>query len=82
MNYIIIIVLLVVFIIHMDVIVILKNIINIQKHIKNKNMNFCKFIDNNNKTSFKNSYFGKLLNNKDIDTKIVKNDYKLNNNLF
>lgn len=60
----------------------IENIINIQKHIKNKNMNFCRFIDNNNKTSFKNSYFGKLLNNKDIDTKIVKNDYKLNNNLI
>tara|TARA_B100001093_G_scaffold303952_1_gene289853 strand:- start:1045 stop:2844 length:1800 start_codon:yes stop_codon:yes gene_type:complete len=55
------------------------NITNIQKLIKNKNINFCNFINNNDKPSFKNAYYSNLL--LDTSSNIVKNSYKLDNNL-
>ena len=68
----------------------IKNIISIQKHIKNKNMNYCKYIDEKDekdkkdkKTEFKNLYYAELLkdyNNRN-SCQIVKNNIKLNNNL-
>ena len=61
----------------------IKNLLAIQKHIKENNMNYCKFIKNDeDKTSFKNAYFGNLLEKRDKLDKIVKNSYKLNNNLI
>lgn len=42
----------------------LLNIENIQTHIKNKKLNFCKF--KNNKTSFKNAFFAGLINENPI----------------
>ena len=58
----------------------IKNIETLQKHIKNKNINLCKFIDNDNKTNFKNSYYGELL--RDNSNNIIKNSYKLDNSLI
>ena len=71
----------------------IQNIINIQKHIKNKNMNFCKFIkedtkdtkdtkDNSKKvTNFTNAYYG-LFMDPSYSTTVVKNSYKFDNNLI
>lgn len=68
----------------------IQNIINIQKHIKNKNMNFCKFIVNDAKdtnkkersvTKFTNAYYG-LFIDPSYSTTIVKNSYKFDNNLI
>jgi hypothetical protein len=58
----------------------IKNIETLQKHIKNKNINLCKFIDNDDKTNFKNSYYGQLL--RDSSNNIIKNSYKLDNSLI
>tara|TARA_Y100000741_G_scaffold164180_1_gene123895 strand:+ start:800 stop:2599 length:1800 start_codon:yes stop_codon:yes gene_type:complete len=56
------------------------NLVTIQKHIKNNTMNYTTFIQNDKKTNFKNSYFCELL--KDVSNNIVKNTYKLDNNLI
>ena len=58
----------------------IKNIETLQKHIKNKNINLCNFIDNDYKTNFKNSYYGQLL--RDSSNNIIKNSYKLDNSLI
>ena len=58
----------------------IQNLITIQKHIKNNNMNLTTFIENDKKTNFKNSYFSELL--KDNSNNIIKNTYKLDNNLI
>ena len=58
----------------------IENILNIQKHIREKNISYCKFIDNNKKTNFKNAYYSQLLI--DSSNNIVKNSYKLKNNLI
>lgn len=51
----------------------------IQKHIKDKNINFCEYINLDQKTEFNNAYYGFLLKD---NQKIIKNSYKLNNNLL
>ena len=56
----------------------INNLTNIQKLINDKNLNFCTYNKKNSKTSFSNSYYSKLLEN----DKIVKNTYKLDNNLI
>ena len=44
-------------------------------------MNFCSFIEENNKnTNFNNSYYGKLLDNSNIN--IIKNSYDLEKNMI
>ena len=58
----------------------IQNLVTIQKHIKNKSMNYTTFIENDKKTNFKNSYFSELL--KDTSNNIVKNTYKFDNNLI
>lgn len=58
----------------------IQNLLTIQKHIKNKSMNYTTFIENDKKTNFKNSYFSELL--KDTSNNIVKNSYKFDNNLI
>tara|TARA_X000000368_G_scaffold384806_2_gene343659 strand:- start:1636 stop:3453 length:1818 start_codon:yes stop_codon:yes gene_type:complete len=58
----------------------IQNLLTIQKHIKNKNMNYSNYIENEKKTNFKNAYFSELL--KDTSNNIVKNSYKLDNNLI
>lgn len=58
----------------------IKNIETLQKHIKNKNINLCNFIDNDDKTNFKNSYYGQLL--RDSSNNVIKNSYKLDNSLI
>jgi hypothetical protein len=57
------------------------NINNIQKLIKNKNVNYCNFIDKSKITSFNNIYYGNLLL-LDNSSNIVKNKLELNNNLI
>ena len=59
----------------------IKNIINIQKLIKNKKINYCKF-DNTKKTEFKKAYYGYLLSDISNTNNIVKNNYDLSNNLI
>ena len=56
------------------------NIINIQRLIKNKHINFCNFIKDNEKPVYKNAYYGRLL--LDSSSNIIKNNYKLDNNLI
>ena len=56
----------------------INNLTNIQQLINNKNINFCVYNKKNSKTNFTNSYYCKLLENE----KIVKNSYKLDNNLI
>lgn len=53
----------------------LLNIENIQKHISNKKLNFCKFSEN--KTSFKEAYFISL-----IDEVPITNDYNLDKQIL
>jgi hypothetical protein len=63
----------------------ISNILNLQKHLNNNNINYCKFIENNeNKVQFKNSYYGYLLynNNEKNSKKIIKNSYVMDNNLI
>jgi len=57
----------------------IQNISTLQKHIKNNCINFCNYVGNNEKTTFKNAYYGELLTSS--SSKIVKNTYKLSNNL-
>lgn len=61
----------------------IKNIKNIQKLIKNNSMNYCNFIDDNDKkpTTIKDGYFASLIDYKKNDVKIVKNSYTLNKNM-
>ena len=59
----------------------IKNIINIQKLIKNNKINYCKF-NNNNKTEFKKAFYGYLLTDISNSNNIVKNSYDLSNNLI
>lgn len=58
----------------------IQNISTLQKHIKNNSINLCNYVGNNEITTFKNSYYGELLS--DPKNKIVKNSYKLSNNLI
>ena len=58
----------------------IQNLVSIQKHLKNNKINYTNFIDNNKKTKFTNSYYSELL--KDTSNNIVKNSYKLDNNLI
>lgn len=58
----------------------IQNLLTIQKHIKNNAMNYTTFIENDKKTNFKNSYYSELL--RDTSNNIVKNSYKLDNNLI
>ena len=51
------------------------NITNLQNNIKLKNINYCKFT--NNESSFKGAYFASLINNNPI-----KNNYNLNKNIL
>lgn len=53
----------------------LLNIENIQRHISNKKLNFCKF--SKNKTAFKEAYFISL-----IDQVPITNDYKLDKQIL
>ena len=55
----------------------IENINQLQIQIKEKNMNFCTFIDNDKKVLIKDSYFASL-NNKNP----VKNTVKLDNNII
>jgi hypothetical protein len=63
----------------------IKNILAIQDHIKVNNINFCKFIKNDEKTEFKNLYYPELLkyvnDSSKNESKLIKNNLKLNNNL-
>jgi hypothetical protein len=68
----------------------ISNVSNIQKLIKNKQVNYCNFIEESNTntkienkskvTSFNNIYYGNLLSDKGAN--IVKNNLSLNNNLI
>ena len=53
----------------------IENISHLQKNIKNKYINYCKFTNKNSK--FKDAYFAPLIYNNPI-----KNTYNLNNNIF
>ena len=57
----------------------IQNISTLQKQIKNNCINFCKYLSNDETTTFKNAYYGELLTSH--SNKIVKNTYKLDNNL-
>ncbi len=59
----------------------ISNLNEIQKSIKKNKMNFCKFIekDNKNNTNFDNSYYAKLLDN---SNNIIKNSYDLEKNMI
>tara|TARA_B100000902_G_scaffold274559_1_gene260406 strand:- start:334 stop:2163 length:1830 start_codon:yes stop_codon:yes gene_type:complete len=59
----------------------IKNIINIQKLIKNDKINYCNF-EKEKKTEFKNAFYGFLLNDVSNSNVIVKNSYDLSNNLI
>ena len=59
----------------------IKNIVNIQKLIKNNKLNYCEF-DNNKKTEFKKAFYGYLLTDISNTNSIVKNSYNMNNNLI
>lgn len=59
----------------------IKNIINIQKLIKNNKINYCKF-DNTKKTEFKKAFYGYLLTDISNTNNIVKNSYDMSNNLI
>ena len=58
----------------------LQNLVSIQKHLKNNKINFTKFVNKDKKTNFTNSYYSELL--RDSSNNIVKNSYKLDNNLI
>ena len=60
----------------------IKNILNIQKLIKSKKMNYCVFNNSNEKTCFKKSFYGYLLNSDFTKKSIVKNSYDLSKNLI
>ena len=55
----------------------IENINRLQYQIKNKNINFCNFIDNDKTVTIKDCYFAALNNNNPI-----KNNVKLNNNII
>ena len=66
----------------------ISNINSIQKHMLAGNMNYCKFIDKETKetketikTTFKNAYYGFLLDSASSEN-VVKNSYTLDNNLI
>ena len=60
------------------------NIISLQKNIKSNTINYCSYITNdlsNRKTSFTNSYYGKLIQDFS-NSNIIKNSYKLDDSLI
>ena len=62
----------------------INNISNLQKNIKLKTINLCNFIDNKNNRESKiiNQYYAPLLNDNNINGKIIKNTINLDKNII